>query len=45
MVSNSGTMPTGRVWLRGLEASSSPASLSRIAASSMSETDWHIEMM
>ena len=27
------------------EASSSPASFSRIAASSMSETDWHIEMM
>ena len=44
MVSNSGTMPTG-AYGSGPEASSNPTSLRRMAASSMSETDWHIEMM
>ena len=44
MVSNSGTIPTG-AYGSALEASSSPASLSRIAASSMSQDRWHIEMM
>ena len=44
MVSNSGTMPTGAYGCVEA-ASSSPASFYRIAASSMSETDWHIEMM
>ena len=44
MVSNSGTMPTGRT-AGDPEASSRPTSLSRMAASSMSDTDWHIEMM
>ena len=44
MVSNSGTIPTGAYGSRP-EASSRPASLSRMAASSMSDTDWHIEMM
>ena len=44
MVSNSGTIPTAAYgW--SPEASSSPASFSRIAGSSMSDTDWHIEMM
>ena len=35
----------GAVRACGPDASSRPASFSRIAASSMSDTDWHIEMM
>ena len=44
IVSNSGTMPTG-LYGSAPDASSRPASFSSIAASSMSDTDWHIEMM
>ena len=44
IVSKSGTIPTGAYGL-GPETSSSPASFNSSAASSMSETDWHIEMM
>ena len=44
IVSNSGTMLTG-LYGSGPDASSRPASFSNNAASSMSDTDWHIEMM
>ena len=44
MVSKSGTTPTG-LYGSSPEASSRPASFRKTAASSMSDTDWHIEMM